>query len=248
MKTFITTIALTLLTLTTFAQKVGPMIGTITLTQPTCYGYSNGEITITPSGGLEPYTYLWSNGETTQTISNLSAGNYSVIVNDAMGQTLGGFFTVPQPEQIIVQGIVTNATMNQPNGSIDITGVSNTSGNYTWEWTSNNTQSFNLSSLDQTNLMAGIYKLKITDVNGCQAFTEFQVNKIITPFNKPGFTLPGSNNNPSKISIQGNDAQTTENTKVYLDMMGREVTLETSPSGYYLITENGITVQKIYKN
>lgn len=248
MKAIITTIAIAFLTITTFAQKTGPMIGTITLAQPTCYGYSNGEITITPSGGLEPYTYLWSNGDTTQTISNLAAGNYSVIVNDAIGQTLGGFFTVPQPDQIVVQGIVTNATMNQPNGAIDITAVSNTSGNYTWEWTSNNTQSFNPSSLDQTNLMAGLYKLIITDANGCQSTTSFQVNKIITPFNKPGFTLPGSNNNPSAISIQGNDTETIQDTKIYLDMMGRKVNLESSPSGYYLIAENGIVIQKIYKN
>lgn len=248
MKTIITTIALTLLTLTTFGQKVGPMIGTVTLSQPTCYGYSNGQITIIPGGGLAPYTYLWSNGDTTQTISDLAAGNYSVVVNDAMGQTMGGFFTLPQPAEITIQGIVTNSTMNQSNGAIDITSVSNINGNYTWNWSSNNTQTFNQSTIDQTNLMPGMYKITITDDNGCQATTVFQVNKTIIPFNRPGFTLPGTSNNPSAISIQGNNTETAQNTKVYLDMMGRKVNLESSPSGYYLILENGIVVEKIYKN
>jgi surface protein len=51
----------------------------------TCVGLVNGSINITAVGGVLPYTYTWSNGDTTQNIANLSAGNYQLIVTDALG-------------------------------------------------------------------------------------------------------------------------------------------------------------------
>ena len=53
----------------------------------TCNGFSDGSISLTPTGGVSPYTYLWSNGATTASINNLSAGSYDVIVTDATGCT-----------------------------------------------------------------------------------------------------------------------------------------------------------------
>ena len=48
-------------------------------------GQSNGSITALVENGISPYEYLWSNGATTQTVSNIPAGLYSVTVNDAVG-------------------------------------------------------------------------------------------------------------------------------------------------------------------
>lgn len=50
-----------------------------------CFGQSNGQLTANGSGGSGQYTYAWDNGETTQTISNLIAGNYTVVVTDSNG-------------------------------------------------------------------------------------------------------------------------------------------------------------------
>lgn len=49
------------------------------------YGANDGSIDVTVSGGVSPYTYLWSNGATTQDLSNLGPGTYSVIITDANG-------------------------------------------------------------------------------------------------------------------------------------------------------------------
>ena len=50
-----------------------------------CFGESTGSATVTGSGGNEPYTYSWSNGATTNSISNLASATYNVTVTDANG-------------------------------------------------------------------------------------------------------------------------------------------------------------------
>lgn len=238
MKTIITTIAALVLTMTTFAQKVGPMTGTVALTQPTCYGYSNGEITITPNGGMAPYTYLWSTGETTQTISNLPAGNYSVIINDATGNTMGGQFTVSQPNQITVTGTVINTPLNTSNGSIDILSVDNAVGNYDYVWSSNNGQTMNQTTLDQSGLKSGNYKIYITDENGCQGVGYFQVNSYIAPFNGPGFKIKPSINNTTSISTYPNpsNGNFTIESKEFVS----EITVVNSTTGEEVLNSKAI--------
>ncbi|MBS4013755.1 MAG: gliding motility-associated C-terminal domain-containing protein [Bacteroidetes bacterium] len=62
-----------------------------------CWGASTGEVTVVVVGGTPGYTYLWSNGATTPTISGLTTGNYSVTVTDSQGCTQSGSATVSQP-------------------------------------------------------------------------------------------------------------------------------------------------------
>ncbi|MFH1320785.1 MAG: T9SS type A sorting domain-containing protein, partial [Bacteroidota bacterium] len=57
----------------------------ISTTDDTQGGACNGTASVTASGGASPYTYLWSNGQTTSTATALCAGNYSVVVTDANG-------------------------------------------------------------------------------------------------------------------------------------------------------------------
>ncbi|WP_396600972.1 HYR domain-containing protein [Algibacter sp. R77976] len=63
-------------------------------TDISCEGDNNGSISIDPSGGTLPYTYLWSNSETTKDLTNLSAGSYTVTVTDANGCTISDDFSV----------------------------------------------------------------------------------------------------------------------------------------------------------
>jgi len=67
---------------------------TATITDASVYGYYDGGITTTVEGGIPPYTYLWENGATSASLSNVTVGNYQVIVTDSRGWEIQGHFEV----------------------------------------------------------------------------------------------------------------------------------------------------------
>ncbi|MFO7977909.1 MAG: T9SS type A sorting domain-containing protein [Bacteroidales bacterium] len=74
------------------------MEATITAyTDVAVYGEATGEATVTATGGSEVYTYLWSDGQTTQTATGLVAGDYSVVVTDENGCEAFAEVTISQP-------------------------------------------------------------------------------------------------------------------------------------------------------
>ena len=80
-------------------QPAMSMLINWSVTNVTCNGGSNGSLTATVTGGTAPYTYLWSNGGTTATISGLPAGQYLVLIHDAnnCAASSGNSVTEPQP-------------------------------------------------------------------------------------------------------------------------------------------------------
>lgn len=250
MKTIISTLILSLFTTITFSQKVSPMIGSVSLTQPTCNGYSNGEISIIPSGGLAPYTYLWSNGDTTQTISNINAGNYTVIVNDSYGQTMAGMFTLIEPSPILVEGVISNTAMNTSNGVIDITNVNGVVGPYTWTWASNNNQVMDQTSLDQSNLKSGYYKIVILDGNGCEGVGYFEVKSFVKPLSKPGLITNGISNTSSAIQTNNNTTRSNrDDVKItlYPNPSNGDVQIDSDCELKQIVVVNANTGEEVYK-
>ncbi len=143
-----------------------------TVTNVDCYGSSSGAIDITVSGGTAPYTYAWSNGTTTEDLTGLAAGTYTVTVSDAHGCTATHSFTVNQPSAALsITGTVTNVDCyGSSSGAIDIT-VSGGTAPYTYSWSNG------ASTEDLTGLAAGTYTVTVTDANGCTATHSFTVNQ-----------------------------------------------------------------------
>ncbi|MCF8451142.1 MAG: hypothetical protein K9G49_14810, partial [Taibaiella sp.] len=158
------------------------VVKTITITQPAvftatvtgtnvnCFGGNNGTADLTVSGGTTPYTYVWSNGATTQDLSGLTAGTYSVVITDANGYTLNKSVTITQPTVLAASATNTNVSCNGgSNGSIDVTVTGGTTA-YSYTWSNGAT------TQDISGLSAGTYSVLVTDANGCTA----TVTKTIT--------------------------------------------------------------------
>ncbi len=139
---------------------------TATATNVLCNGQCTGTATSNPSGGTTPYTYLWSNGQTTQTATGLCAINYTVTVTDAGNNTATATVSITQPPALIAS-IPTSAgplCNGQCNGSATASASGGTSG-YTYSWNTTPVQT----TFNATGLCAGSYAVTVTDANGCTA-------------------------------------------------------------------------------
>jgi hypothetical protein len=132
-----------------------------TVTSEGC-GNGNGAIDITVSGGTAPYTYQWSNDQTTEDLADLHAGDYTVIVTDAKGCTATKSFEILNQNQLTVTLQSTLPACGQKNGSITVT-VSGGTEPYTYTWSNGAT------TKDLTNIGAGTYTVTVKDANGCSA-------------------------------------------------------------------------------
>ncbi|MEZ4919318.1 MAG: SprB repeat-containing protein [Saprospiraceae bacterium] len=72
-----------------------------------CNGLSDGSINLSVSGGTSPYTYVWSNGASTQDLNNIPAGTYTVTVSDANNCTATLSRTINQPNPLNPTAVVT---------------------------------------------------------------------------------------------------------------------------------------------
>lgn len=129
----------------------------------TCAGSADGTIDLTPIGGTAPYTYLWNTGATTQGLTGLSAGTYSVIITDHNGCEVTASATITAPTPLSLSSLVSTPNcFGASDGVIDITATGGTLP-YSFSWNTGATTE------DITGLVAGTYELTVTDFNGCVA-------------------------------------------------------------------------------
>ena len=144
-------------------QPSTALSATISHTDITCFGLSNGTAHGTASGGTPGYTYLWSNTATTDTIKNLSAATYTLTVKDTLGCTATAPVTIAQPTTLSVSIAHTDVTCKGlSNGTTQATATGGTSG-YTYLWDNGQTTS------NLTGLAASADTVIATDANGCTA-------------------------------------------------------------------------------
>ncbi|MBN4065969.1 PKD domain-containing protein [Candidatus Amoebophilus asiaticus] len=147
----------------------------ITITEPTllisstistnvsCNGGSDGAIDLTVSGGTLPYTFSWSNGATTEDLTGITAGPYTVAITDNNGCNVNATTTITEPTLISTSTTITNVSCNGgSDGAIDLT-VSGGTLPYTFSWSNGGTTE------DISGLSVGNYTVLITDANGCTA-------------------------------------------------------------------------------
>jgi len=132
-----------------------------------CGGSCDGSISLTPSGGTAAYTFLWSNGATTSSITGLCAGVYTFTVTDANGCDSSLAITITSPPTLIVTLTSTNVLCNSAcDGTVTATVVGGTgTGTYTYVWSHGG--AFVLPNV--VGLCQGSYTVNVTDGNSCSA-------------------------------------------------------------------------------
>lgn len=138
-------------------------------TDPACNGFSNGSVDLSVVGGIQPYTYAWSNGPATEDVQSLSIGGYQVTVTDANGCVKYGNYTLLEPAVLDVE--LTSPenfhghNISFANGSDGVIYATVTGGTeqYTYYWSNG------MSSEDISGLAAGEFTLVVVDAQGCQA-------------------------------------------------------------------------------
>ncbi|WP_271855431.1 hypothetical protein, partial [Patiriisocius marinus] len=129
----------------------------------TCNGDSDGTVDATITGGSGNFTYSWDNGATTEDISALAGGVYTITVTDTVTLcTATANATVIEPN-VLSSGIAVNSVLcfGESTGSLDLT-VSGGTAPYSFAWSNGATTE------DINTLSAGVYSVVITDVNGCR--------------------------------------------------------------------------------
>ncbi len=133
------------------------------VTDVQCHGLTNGAINVSPVGATPPYNYLWSNGATTQDLTDVPAGAYSVTVIDNNNCNWVDLYVINEPDTLVAVLYHTDLTCNSSNDGTLLTVTSGGVEPYNFTWfhdPENHNPNLN-------NLPAGFYMVSVTDAHNC---------------------------------------------------------------------------------
>ena len=138
----------------------------------TCFGAANGSASATGAGGNGNFAYTWSNGDKTAAVTGLSAGTYTVTVNDGNNCTATATVSIGQPSLLVANASATAQTANLAADGTATAAPSGGTSPYTYIWNTGGT------SATITGLLPGNYTVTITDAapGGCTAVQTVTVN------------------------------------------------------------------------
>lgn len=169
---------LTVLSFMLFATAVSAQNISVSVEResPSCFGGDDGSATLLPTGGTPPYSYEWSNGQTTATATSLMSGFYAYTVSDTEGNSREGNFVLLSPAPIVASAnsnvVVTCFGSSDGSASVSATGGTPP---YTYEWSNGET------TASISGLTAGPYAYTVTDANGCTKEGGLSVLSLVTP-------------------------------------------------------------------
>jgi len=138
------------------------------VTPVSCFGGEDGVITLAIAGGAPPYAISWASGDTSEILTGLSFGLYSVTVSDQGNCTTEATILLEEPALIsIALDSIVAETKPCENGAVYITTLGGTAP-YTFEWANLDDPEFEADTEDLENLVGGTYQCVVTDANGCK--------------------------------------------------------------------------------
>ncbi|MEC9303554.1 MAG: T9SS type A sorting domain-containing protein [Bacteroidota bacterium] len=188
-----------------------------------CYADNSGSISSTTTGGVGQLIYTWSNGQTATSISNLSAGTYSLNIIDGLGCSATESIILSQPDELTSTYTKTDVScFNANDGSAIVNFFGGTTGsvpgdtNYILGWQGltnilfNPIAQFETSVVAPNGIPAGIYPYSVTDLNGCTIYDTITIIEpdslfiTYTTSNFSGFEIDCAGENSGEINIQVN--------------------------------------------
>lgn len=203
--------------------------------QPLCNGVSNGSVDISVGGGINPYTYNWSNNVTSEDLSNITAGTYTIEYADKNGCKDSATIIVNQPQAIsLIKKITGLKCYGDTIGNIILT----TSGGilpYSYNWSNGATTN------SLTGITSGTYIATITDVNGCILKDTTKLSQpdslylsITSPLYPIGYNISSYNGNDGLINLTVNGGTSPY---TYLWSNGNtSANISDLPQGHYFVT------------
>jgi gliding motility-associated-like protein len=149
-----------------------PVSFTGTVTNATCWGYSNGNIILNVINGTPPYYYLWSDNSTNTSLNGVFAGNYSVTITDANNCSINGNYVINQPEKVSVS-ITSNQTICIGQSATINSSITGGTAPYVLHWNNGSNQnsitvspstttSYQLSAVDSKQCISNVANVTIT--------------------------------------------------------------------------------------
>jgi len=168
-----------------------------------CYGDSDGSTIIWIDGGAPNYDILWASGDTTLSLTGLTAGTYNYNVSDTNGCIYANSITVTQPDSIAISAVTTNESGTGANGTIDLTTIGGTAG-YSFSWDNG------MTTEDISGLTAGTYVVTVTDTNGCTQTLSVNITSTVgmVEINNLDFEVfPNPSNGMLTLSVPNNGTE-----------------------------------------
>ena len=156
---------------TVYPSSCGSFSSSIQTTDITCYGDRDGIISVTPTGGIPPYSYSWNNGLTSSYVDTLGSGTYSIVVSDANGCSDTLTATINEPPLLSNTNTVNHVTCF---GGVDGAIYPNVTGGvppYIYIWSNG------VPFADNVGIPAFTYHLLVFDANGCLDSSAVQVTQ-----------------------------------------------------------------------
>jgi len=145
------------------------------VTDVLCYGETTGSIEAKPEGGVSPYSFSWSNGSSSQKLSNISAGSYTLTAQDDNGCTYYSGAVVSQPDApLTADSEVSPITCYGYNDGAVHLEISGGTLPYELTW-DNNTHVLNENSQSLEKLEPGFLNIRLSDANKCSELYSFYI-------------------------------------------------------------------------
>lgn len=188
-------------TATTVVQSPAVVAGIAAQTNVSCFNESNGSATASAAGGNGAFSYAWSNGASTASVSGLVNGTYVVVVTDGENCTSSAAVVITQPDVLAANA---SATAQSANGVNDGTATANPTGGtagFTYAWSEGST------TQTITGLAPGNYTVSVTDANGCISIQTITVNSfncaLSASISGTNVTCNGAANGTATVALVG---------------------------------------------